>query len=205
MFSRKIQGVLFAALLWVAAGLSSWAQNANGAGSVVRLNKFTADRGPGIAFIVMKSGKKIDEGYFGFQNREQNGKATAKTRFNLASNSKQFTATAILILEEKGLLGLDDKVTKYISEWPDYAKDISIRHLLFHTGGLQDYMPICTTGSNVDNAAVIKFLATEKALVFPAGTKHEYSNMWFCLKSCSEYRNAHSINLFRMKFSFLLE
>ena len=58
--------------------------------------------------------------------------------FDLASVSKQFTAAAVMLLRRKGLLGLDDEITKFFPALP--YKGVTIRHLLTHTSGLPDYM-----------------------------------------------------------------
>ena len=61
-------------------------------------------------------------------------------RYSIGSISKQFTATAVLLLQEQGKLSLDDKVSKFIPGLTR-ASEVSIRQLLSHTSGYQDYWP----------------------------------------------------------------
>ncbi|MCX6116998.1 MAG: serine hydrolase [Proteobacteria bacterium] len=150
---------------------------------IVQLEKFTEQKGPGIAYAVTKSGKVIEENFFGYQDRQKEILAGRQTKFNLASNSKQFTAAAILILEERGLLSLNDNVSQYIAEWPTYAQAVKIRHLVFHTSGLPDYMSLCGGGKMVLNKDILDFLSKETKLYEPAGTKHEYSNTGYVVLS----------------------
>ncbi len=67
---------------------------------------------------------------------------TPETQFLLASVTKQFTATAIMILAERGKLQFDDPLAKFCPEFPAYAKTITIRHLLNHTAGLTQYQEL---------------------------------------------------------------
>ena len=63
---------------------------------------------------------------------------TPETIFQAGSTGKQFLQTAILLLAEEGKLSLDDSITKYFPEAPEWWKPITIRHLLTHTSGLPD-------------------------------------------------------------------
>lgn len=74
-------------------------------------------------------------GYADYRSKE---KIKVESTFQLASVSKSFTATSIMILKEKGLLDFDDLAQKHIPEFP--YDNISIKHLLQHTSGLQNYM-----------------------------------------------------------------
>ncbi len=77
---------------------------------------------------------------FGQANIAENRAADAATRYAIGSVSKQFTAAALLLLEERGKISLDDKVGKYL---PDLtrAREVTIRELLSHTSGYEDYAP----------------------------------------------------------------
>ena len=90
---------------------------------------------------------------------------------------------AIMLLERDGTVALDDLVSKFIPELPEYAKDLKVRHLVYHTSGLPDYMSICRATAPVQNAEVINFLRSEKKLLFTAGSEHEYSNTGYVLLS----------------------
>ena len=140
--------------------------------------------GPGLAVLVIKDGKTIfSKGYGWASLGKGKQKISPTTNFNLASNSKQFTAFALLSLEQKGLISIDDKVSKYIPELPSYMSGVRVKHLVFHTSGAPDYMDVCETKKQIVNADVISFLGTKSKLDFETGTKHEYSNTGYVLLS----------------------
>jgi CubicO group peptidase (beta-lactamase class C family) len=60
----------------------------------------------------------------------------------VGSVSKQFTAGAILLLEQQGKLSLDDNIRKYIPELPDYGTLITLRQMIHHTSGIRDWGPV---------------------------------------------------------------
>lgn len=142
---------------------------------------------PGIAFLIAKDGKIIDEGYYGKANLELDADITKKSVFAIASMSKTYTAAAILLMAEKGLLRLDDPVNKYIPEAPDSWAPITIKHLLTHSSGLiEDWSLYDWNSSNelflktqVDNDFLkIHF---EEELKFKPGTDVSYASGHFVL------------------------
>jgi D-alanyl-D-alanine carboxypeptidase len=111
------------------------------------------------------------------------GKATVETRYAIGSISKQFTAAALLLLQEQGKLSLDDKVSKYFPALTR-AGEVSIRQLLSHTSGYEDYAPqdyiIPAWKEPTSPQAILEKWAT-KPLNFDPGTKWEYSNTNYVL------------------------
>src|SRR4029079_750762 len=95
---------------------------------------------PSASVAVVKDGQIAYVKAYGDAKLEPKTPATAQMRYSIGSISKQFTAAAILLLQEQGKLSLDDKVGKYI---PDLtrANEVTIRQLLSHTSGYQDYWP----------------------------------------------------------------
>src|ERR1051326_695549 len=93
---------------------------------------------PGCVLAIMQDGRVIHERASGLANLEYRIPLTRHSVFEIASASKTFTALAVLLLEQDGKLSLNDPVTKYIPGLPDYARTITIRHLLGHTSGLRD-------------------------------------------------------------------
>ncbi len=93
---------------------------------------------PGIAVLVSKDGKVLYEKGFGYADIKGKKVVTPNTKFRIGSVTKQFTAAAILKLQEQGLLSVNDKLSKYI---PDYPKgdEVTIHHLLTHTSGIHSY------------------------------------------------------------------
>ena len=135
--------------------------------------------------LIAEKGEIIYNRSYGLANETTKEKLNPNSVFELASCSKQFTAMGIVILKEKGKLNLDDKITKYIPELANY-KEISVRNLLHHTGGLPDYMPIMDTvwdkSKIATNRDVIEVFSkyNPKALFAP-NSKHEYSNTGYTL------------------------
>ena len=89
------------------------------------------------AVLVAKEGEILFDKTYGYTDVERKTRLTNQSSFNLASVSKQFTAMTIMILAEQGKLNYDDPVNKYLPEL-NYP-DITIRHLLHHTSGLEDF------------------------------------------------------------------
>ena len=99
-------------------------------------------------------------------------------RYSIGSISKQFTATAVLLLQEQGKLSLDDKVAKFIPNLTR-ANEVTIRQLLSHTSGYQDYWPqdyVMPPMMLPTTAQKILDMWARKPLDFDPGTKWQYSN-----------------------------
>ncbi len=93
---------------------------------------------PGAAILVAKDGKIIYENAYGLSDIENKIPLTTESVFRIGSITKQFTATAILKLQEEGLIKLDDKLSKYIPDFPR-GDEVTIHHLLTHTSGIHSY------------------------------------------------------------------
>jgi CubicO group peptidase (beta-lactamase class C family) len=115
---------------------------------------------------------------FGNANLASHIAATPATRYAVGSISKQFTASALLLAEEQGKVSLDDKVGKY---FPDLtrANEVTIRELLSHTSGYEDYAPqdyIIPAWTKPTTPKAIMDNWAKKPLNFDPGTKWQYSN-----------------------------
>ena len=95
---------------------------------------------PSASIAIVKDGQIVYVKAYGDARLEPKTPASPQMRYSIGSISKQFTAAAILLLQEQGKLSLDDKVGKYV---PDLtrANEVTIRQLLSHTSGYQDYWP----------------------------------------------------------------
>lgn len=94
---------------------------------------------PACAVGVIKNNEYFFKRGYGLSNLEHKISLTPDSVFRIGSISKQFTAMAILILEEKGALSLDDQVGKYIPDLIEYKENVTVRHLIHHYSGLGDY------------------------------------------------------------------
>ncbi|HWB09206.1 MAG TPA: serine hydrolase [Pirellulales bacterium] len=121
---------------------------------------------------------------FGLANFEHEIPNGPQTKFRLGSVTKQFTATAILILQDRGKLTVDDRISQYIDPSPDTWKDVTIHHLLSHTSGIPnftnfpDYQPTMRLASTPAKT-IDRF--REKPLEFVPGEKFAYSNSGYIL------------------------
>ena len=97
---------------------------------------------PGVSLAVVRDGQLIKSRGYGLANLELNVRATEDTVYEIGSNTKQFTAAAVMMLVEEGKINLDDKLTKYFPEAPKSWSGITVRHLLSHTSGIQNHVAV---------------------------------------------------------------
>src|SRR5262245_44960203 len=133
---------------------------------------------PSASIAIVKDGQIAYVKAYGDARLEPNTPATPQMRYSIGSISKQFTAAAIMLLQEQGKLSLDDKVSKYV---PDLtrANEVTIRQLLSHTSGYQDYWPqdyVMPGMLQPTNAQQIMDTWAKKPLDFDPGTRWQYSN-----------------------------
>ncbi len=120
----------------------------------------------------------------GYGNADDNLPNTVQTRFRLASITKQFTAAAILALQQDGKLTVDDPICAYLEPCPDAWKPLTIRHLLTHTSGLVDYTAFASFEPTEMNPATPQELVERFRsfpLSFAPGTLYHYCNSNYVL------------------------
>ncbi|MCC9168391.1 serine hydrolase domain-containing protein [Pontibacter harenae] len=138
---------------------------------------------PGATVLVSVAGEVLYERSFGMANLETGQQITPQTTFRMASVSKQFTAMCVALLEQQGKLSYEDKLLKYFSEFSPVGAEITLRHLLTHTSGLQDYENFVeeTSEEQVTDEEVLQLVAPLTENFFTPGTKYRYSNTGFVL------------------------
>jgi CubicO group peptidase (beta-lactamase class C family) len=134
--------------------------------------------------LVADKGEIIFQKSYGYSDFDSQRMLNDSSVFELASVSKQFTATGILLLIDKGKLSLTDSLRKFFPELP--YSNITIHHMLTHTSGLPDYFWLMIEKWDKTKIAfnndMISFLAKEKLpAVFEPGKKWEYSNTAFVI------------------------
>jgi CubicO group peptidase (beta-lactamase class C family) len=138
---------------------------------------------PGASLLVLHDGvARVHRGY-GLSDLEHGVEAGPSTNYRLASITKQFTASAVLLLVEDGKLALDDRVRQWLPSLPASDDAITLRHLLTHSSGLVDYedvMPDSVTGQLRD-ADVLRLLEGQTRTYFAPGTGYRYSNSGYSL------------------------
>ena len=133
---------------------------------------------PSVSVAVVRNNETIYARAFGKANLAENRAADAATRYAVGSISKQFTTAALLLLQEQGKISLDDKVAKYFPELTR-AGEISIRQLLSHTSGYEDYAPqdyIIPEWTKPTTPRDVMERWGKKPLNFDPGTRWQYSN-----------------------------
>ncbi|MBO9690792.1 serine hydrolase [Chryseobacterium sp.] len=129
--------------------------------------------------LVVKNGQMVCDTTLGFRNIEKGLKADKNTSFYIASLSKSFTAVAILISEQKGLLKLDDKASLFV-KLPEYAENVTVRQLLHHTSGIRDYENLFSK-KGLTNQEVTDWLFKLKNLDFIPDSQFKYSNSGYII------------------------
>lgn len=133
---------------------------------------------PSASIAVVDHGKLVYTHAYGKAQLQPPTPATPEMRYSIGSISKQFTAAAILLLQEQGKLSLDDAVGKYV---PGLTRgdEVTIREILSHTSGYQDYWPedyVMTPMFKPTTAQQILDTWAKKPLDFEPGTQWQYSN-----------------------------
>ncbi len=149
-------------------------------------NAYAGKKGFMGSVLVAKGGNVLFEKAYGMANVEWDVPNTLDTKFRLGSITKQFTATAILQLQEQGKLSVDDPIAKYVENAPDAWKGVTIHHLLSHTSGIPSY----TDTSDFPTPKFMRIplqpleivmLSKDKPLEFQPGEEWKYDNTGYVL------------------------
>jgi CubicO group peptidase (beta-lactamase class C family) len=97
---------------------------------------------PGAAVAVVDRGKLVHKAAYGLADLEHRQPITASSLFYICSITKQFTATALLMLADAGKCGLDDEVQKHVPELKRFADKVTLRNLLNNASGLRDELTL---------------------------------------------------------------
>jgi CubicO group peptidase (beta-lactamase class C family) len=147
------------------------------------------EKDPSLFVGIVKDGNIVYEKYRGLANLQHQVKTDSKTRSNIASTAKQFTALMVLQLSLEEKLKLDDDIRKYLPRlYPAIKEKIRIRHLLNHTSGIRDYADLLSIQQKpwwrqvgMDNDDVIELLEKQEDLGFAPGSRYMYSNSGYTL------------------------
>jgi CubicO group peptidase (beta-lactamase class C family) len=137
------------------------------------------------AVLAAEKGEVIYEKAFGFADFDKKTPLTKSSIFSIGSITKSFTAAAVMILKERGALKYTDPIAEYLPQFPPYAKDITIHHLLTQTSGLIDYLGrglgLLAKFPEVTDSLVLENLASQPSLQFKPGKEFGYSNSNYVL------------------------
>lgn len=152
------------------------------------LSFFPTDE-PGGTFLVTQNGKHIASAALGKSNLELDIDMQLDNVFNIASVTKPFTAVAIFTLIEKGKISLQDKVSKFVPNFPKEGKNITIGHLLSHSSGMEykndekqrnDFKRAIRNRNENDSDFILEYFTKEKFDTEP-GNKYDYNNVAYQL------------------------
>jgi len=147
----------------------------------------TQEKAPGLATLVRKDRRAAFEKGYGVRDLRTQVKIDQHTNFRLASFTKQFTAMAVMLLVHDGKLRYDQTLTEVFPDFPAYGKNVSIRNLLNHTGGLPDYEdlmeaeekikgPLWSPEHQIQDDEVLSLLKKQTKGKFVPATSWSYSN-----------------------------
>jgi len=151
---------------------------------------FRSSTAPGAAVLVVKDGQAVFERGYGVTDLRSMHKIDKDTNFRLASVSKQFTATAVMLLVQDGRLHYTDRLTEIFPDFPAYGSMITVRNLLNHTSGLLDYEDLLEARyknvskdkiPQIQDAGVLELLKNQTSTKFIPGTKWDYSNSGYAV------------------------
>lgn len=185
---RSIPRCLGLAVLLVLACAPAFAKNALPADLAAKIDKIANDAlaksgVPSASIAVVRDGKLVYAKAYGDARLDPKTPATPSMRYSIGSISKEFTAAAILMLQQQGKLSLDDKVSKFFPDLTD-AEHITLRQILSHTSGYQDYWPqdylmppmrLPTTPEHIMDTWA------KKPLDFAPGSQWQYSNTGYVI------------------------
>lgn len=131
---------------------------------------------PGLALAVIEEDNVVCESYFGQASMEDESLVDDKTMFRIFSATKLVTTTGVFQLIENGQLGLEDEISKYLSDLPDAWQQVKIKNLLSHSSGIPD---IIRYESTLSDKELMEKLAMDK-MQFETGTQFSYNqtNYW---------------------------
>ncbi len=123
----------------------------------------------------------LDQGY-GAADRQRGRPNTPQTAFQIASISKQFTAAAVLLLQERGALSVRDHLCTRLADWPPAWEAITVHHLLAHTSGIGHWkdFPTLSLFEPMSRAELLRTFQ-RASLLFAPGTRWAYSSPGYVL------------------------
>jgi CubicO group peptidase (beta-lactamase class C family) len=139
---------------------------------------------PGLAVIVIRSGRTLHRTAYGMANLELGVALKPDHVFRIGSVTKQFTSAAIMMLAEEGKLAVTDPITKFLPDYPAQGKTITVEHLLTHTSGIQSYtdMPKWRGMWRQDMSLTeLIDLFKNEPMQFAPGEKWRYNNSGYIL------------------------
>lgn len=163
---------------------------------------------PGSVIAVIHAGKIIYKTAYGLADVERSVPLTTKSVFDVASISKQFVATCILLLENRKKLSLEDPIQQYIPEMPHKREPQKLKHLLYHMSGVKDYLDLMEaanmpTINRYTKAEMKELIMRSESLESEPGQEFSYSNSgYFLLTEVVEVLSEKPLSVFADEMIF---
>ena len=152
------------------------------------MSRYDGDSSPGAAVQVWRDGRVLFSRAYGMANLGYGIPFETDTRTNIGSTTKQFTAFAIMLQADRGLLSLDDDIREHLPELPAFDETIRVRHLITHTSGLREFLNLLVMtgrrldhGDWIDRAELVEIVKRQPTLQNSPGAEWNYNNTAFGL------------------------
>ncbi len=134
----------------------------------------------GLSIAVTRGPEVILARGYGYSDLAAKTPATADTRYQIGSVTKQFTAAAVMRLVEQGKIALGDSITRYLPDFPTQGHDVTIYQLLTHTSGIRSYTSFLSLDSHYTTQAIYDSIKAQP-FDFAPGTAWRYDNSGYFL------------------------
>ncbi|HAS41444.1 MAG TPA: hypothetical protein DCS93_13245 [Microscillaceae bacterium] len=150
------------------------------------LQPFDQNNSPGLALGIIQKEAFVFKKCLGLANLEDQVPITSQTVFDVGSMAKQFTAACVALLIEQGEVLLEDGIEQFFPQMPDYGHSIKLKHLIYHTSGLQDYLELAYLKglddyAHYDADFALQLIFSQPILNFIPGSEERYSNTNYLL------------------------
>ncbi|MBX3147267.1 MAG: beta-lactamase family protein [Gemmatimonadales bacterium] len=203
-FDQVVVGLAGALILGGAAPVAAQRIGGAQARAIDRVfDRFAGTATPGCAVGVYRGRSIAYARGYGMGNLELGVPIGTASTFQLASVSKQFTAMALVLLEQDGALRLDDDIQRYLPEVPTFGRSVTIRQMINHTSGIRDGLtPLVLGGLQYPGESIrlldaLSAVTRQERLEFEPGTDYSYSNATYWLMGIIVQRvTGHSLTEF---------
>ncbi len=157
---------------------------------------------PGLAIAVLHRGAGLYEGFRGKANLDHSVPLENTSRFYAGSLAKQVTAAGAAVLLDEGRLSLSDRIEEHLDDWPSWAEDVRIEHLIYHTAGLPDFVELLEVldfnlADPLTLEDYLEIIATAGELIHDPGERMSLSNSnYLVLAAVIEAVTNSSLNSF---------
>lgn len=197
--------------IFLFVSVSAWAQKSQTLDSL--FGEYIQKQAFAGTVLIAEKGKILYQKAFGWRDLALKDSLKLTTPMPLASIAKTFTGAALVLLHHRKQISYDQTVQHYLTDFP--YPTITLRHLVYHTGGLPSFLENTLDSLVVyDHHALLKWLIqAPPALLSQPGTRYEYSNLGYCVLACviekvtgmsyDAFLQAHIFSPLHMRHSFV--